>query len=247
MQDKYISDEELVAYLDGEDDLAPVAEIAEALKSDPALARRLDALRIDRDLVASSFAGLVPDDTAMPDFSESGGDAPRFGLPALATAASLALAIGLGAGIWLTSLNRSGWTDYVAAYQALYSNSTLAHIQQDASSQQAELDRVAPAIGKTLEVDALQIFPEAQYRRAQVLSFEGRALMQLAFTSSTGEPIALCIIRSDRASDADPRLKKMEGLSTAWWARDGYEYLLIGGTDDALISRIATKFAATAI
>ena len=49
---------------------------------------------------------------------------------------------------------------------------------------QAELDRVAAAIGKAMTVDDLTLFSGVDYRRAQILSFEGRPLIQLAFLTS---------------------------------------------------------------
>ncbi|WP_300057640.1 hypothetical protein [uncultured Roseobacter sp.] len=242
MQDRYVTDEELVAFLDGEDDLAPVAEIARALEQDAALRRRLEALQIDRAALRDSFAALQPQPGVMPDLSALPSAAPGLRIGSLVAAASLALVIGLGAGSWLARPAAPGWVDYVAAYQALYSTGTLAHVDQDPVAQQAELDRVAAAIGKTISVDTLGMFPEAQYKRAQILSFGGRALVQLAFTKSTGEPLALCIIRTERQDDAAPRIAEREGLSSARWARGGYDYLLIGGTDTGLVSRLAASF-----
>ena len=247
MQNRDFTDAELVAYLDGENSLAPVDEIARALQSDAELARRVDALRIDRAAIAEAFAGLLPPEGSAPDWAALPERPAAFGWTSLAAAAALALVVGLGSGAWLQARAQSGWTHYVAAYQALYSNSTLDHINQSADAQQVELDRVAAAIGKTIRVETLTGFQEARYRRAQVLSFEGRALLQLAYTTSTGAPLALCIIRSERDRDAGPDLRQMEGLSTAWWAQDGYEYLLIGGTDDALVNRMAARFVSLEI
>ncbi len=55
MQKRSFSDEELTAFLDGEEDHAPVADIKSALQSDTALAQRLDALRIDRQIIVAAF------------------------------------------------------------------------------------------------------------------------------------------------------------------------------------------------
>jgi anti-sigma factor RsiW len=242
MQDRYFTDEELVAFLDGEDDLAPAAEIALALKSDEALVLRVEALSLDKQAIANSFARLLPASNVIPDLSVEPREHFGFSLRSLAMVACIVLMIGIGTGAWLTVQSRSGWTSYVAAYQALYSSGTLAHINQDTASKQAQLDRVAASIGKSSQAEMLEGFPEAEYRRAQILSFEGQALLQLAFTTSSGEPLALCIIRSGEEVEAGPKLDHMEGLSMAWWSSAGYEYLLIGGQDDALVSRIASEF-----
>ncbi|WP_298913842.1 hypothetical protein [uncultured Roseobacter sp.] len=247
MQDRYFTDEELVAYLDGEDDLAPVADIAQAAETDAALGARIAALTVDTARIAASFDLLKADERPMPKLPEPALRAPKFQIAGMALAASVALAIGIGIGAYSSGQRTQGWVDYVAAYQALYSNSTLAHIDQAETAKQAELDRVTAAIGKSVGVGTLQTLPEVEYKRAQVLSFNGRALIQLAFLTSTGEPVALCIIRSNVADTPDPALSEMEGLSAARWARDGYDYLLIGGNDAALIDRIATEFSTAQI
>lgn len=247
MQDRYFTDEELTAFLDGEDALAPVAEIEAALKTDAALATRLDALRIDTDEIQRHFAPLLPkaDDHGfllnMPPVRTG------FGSGVLALAAAAALVIGVSIGSWTSTPKLNGWTEYVAAYQALYSNSTLAHLDQSTPAKQAELTRVTAAINKTIPLSALESFMEVEYKRAQILSFEGRALIQLAFTTSTGEPMALCIIQSNAGRSSSPEVATMEGLSSATWASENYEYLLIGGTDDALVSRVATQLVSQSI
>lgn len=241
MHDRYFSDEELVAYLDGEVDFAPIAAIDAARRQDAALQKRIDALEIDRAALAAAFDGLAPRTPTLP-FAPPAAP-PRRGLWAgiTATATAAALAIGFMAGS-ARQAPLTQWTDYVAAYQALYSSSTLAHIARTETDQQAELDRVAAAIGKSIPVGALTLFPDVQYTRAQILSFEGQSLIQLAFLTGAGAPVALCIIRAEEAPNTSPAFQQMEGLSTALWAQNGYEYILIGGQDDALIERMASGF-----
>ncbi|MBW4707180.1 DUF3379 domain-containing protein [Roseobacter sp. YSTF-M11] len=243
MQDRYFTDEELVAFLDGENDLAPVEEIARAAASNAALVRRIDALKIDEDAIASSFDLLRVSSRPMPVLPDTPHRQPRFQIAGMALAASVALVVGLAAGAFYGSARHPGWAEYVASYQALYSNSTLAHVNQDQTAKQSELDRVAAAIGKTVAVDALQSFPEMEYKRAQVLSFKGRALIQLAFLTRTGDPVALCIIRTEGDATEGPVMSDMEGMSAARWTRGGFEYLLIGGSDDSLIRRVADTFS----
>jgi len=240
MQDRYFSDEELVAFLDGEDDFAPTEEITYALKHNADLARRLDALRVDTNLIAEGFKELAVGDRPRPALTST----PAMSRPyrQIAAAAAVALLVGFGAGYSTSTPDQPGWKAYVAAYQALYTNATLAHVAQSETRKRSELKRVAASIGKDIDLTKLSISPEVDYKRAQTLSFKGKALVQLAFLSSTGEPMALCIIRSKNNKKADVSVGELEGLSTATWARDGYDYLLIGGTDQPLVSRLATKF-----
>lgn len=246
MPDRSFTDEELVAFLDGEADYAPMAEIERALHHDSALRARLEALSLDRAALAAEFEDLLPDKLLMPVPARVSSSRGRLwaGLSGVAVAASMAIGFLLGsAQTW----RLDDWADYVAAYQALYSTSTLAHVSSTPEEKQAQLDRVASAIGKSISVDSLDIFPEVRFSRSQILSFEEQALIQLAFLTSTGEPVALCIIRSGDDTPAAPHLREMEGLSTALWAQNGYDYILIGGQDDALIARMSQAFASMEI
>lgn len=242
MEQRYFSDEELVAFLDGEDEFAPVEEITKALETDAELAKRLEALRIDTDKIAKSFGALKMG--KMPELPPAPVAKDNQGFGKMIAASVLALAIGFGAGI-STSQSEPDWRDYVAAYQALYTNTTLKDVASSQQEQQQELTQVASAIGKNITLDKLNISPQLEYKRSQVLGYNGKPLVQIAFLDSMGQPIALCIIRSDEGKKLDLQMDSMEGMSTAAWSKDGYEYILIGGQNDALISRMASEFSST--
>ncbi len=240
------SDEELTAYLDGEADRVPMAEIEQALRQDPALRARLDGLSVDKRELAKAFDLLLNEAPKAPDLAERAGpvvDQTVFGFLHLIAAAAVALLIGVGAGLLMTGNQLQGWRGYVAAYQALYANGTLAHIEQTESAAKAELARVFSAIGKQLELSVIDAPDQLDYKRAQLLHFEGQPLIQLAFLSKVGEPVALCIIKSDSGADTDPTFEEMQGMQAASWSRDGYAYLLIGGNDPELIERTANAYA----
>ncbi len=69
MQNRYFTDEELSAFLDGEADLTPVSEIRSALISDVVLAQRVNTLRMASQIIISCFDKMVPDRDRIPDFS----------------------------------------------------------------------------------------------------------------------------------------------------------------------------------
>ena len=237
MADRYFSDEELTAFLDGEKEFAPMDEIRAALKFDPALQRRLSSLKIDRRQIKENFQhlspGMIPQ-PKLPDHAPS-----RISNLGIAAGFLIAAVIGFGVGSFDPQSQPKDWKAYVAAYQALYTNSTLVHVQADSIAQQDELQRVSAAIGKSINLSNLNIGPEVEYKRAQILGFEGKALIQLAFLTSTGEPMALCIIRSDNNVSQAINFAVMEELNSAFWSTQGYNYLLIGGNDQSLLSRLA--------
>ena len=245
MKTRVFSDEELVAFLDGEHDFAPVAEIELALKEDALLAKRLEALRIDKRTLVHSFENLTATDQVPPSLLATNAFTPRW--TQFAAVALLALGIGVGLGAMTPKSGEADWKDYVAAYQALYTNSTLNHVAQSDAAKRVELKRVSDAIGKNLSLDPLRVSKDVTYKRAQVLGHKGTALAQLAFLTSTGEPMALCIIRRNGRDSTKPTIDTMEGLSAASWSKGGYEYLLIGGRDQELISRLANQFSTSSL
>ena len=259
---RQFSDEELTAYLDGESEPAQVREIDAQSASRPDLKQRLRDLEVDREAIAGTFRSLLETAPKMPELpgaerAEARGHgiggtgrqpvARRFrALGALAVCLAL-LALGAGGGFLASESREAGWRDYVAAYQALYVSGTLSHLKTSPTQQVGELSRVGKALGKEFDLASLQNIEQLDYKRAQTLGFEGRALVQLAFMSKVGAPVALCIIRSTGTPGARPeiRFETIEGMRAAYWGEGGFEYLLIGGTDAELIATAANYFSKT--
>lgn len=232
------SDEDLTAHLDGEADAALSEAIDKACETDPTLVKRLEGLAIDTDALKSAFDTLAGSAPPMPALPAAKPQAPRKWMTAAAMAASVVIGIGIGA-VSRGSQNLDGWMNYVAAYQALYVEDTVASLPPQNPGTDANLARVATVLGRDL---TLPDAPTAlDYRRAQLLGFNGAPLVQLAFLSPTGDPIALCII-AETGADSDLELVELEGLSTAHWRKNGYNFMLIGGTDDDLIADEARRF-----
>lgn len=243
------TDEELTAFLDGEADGVVSKEIRSALKRDQKLQGRLDKLDIDREAIRSAFDGLLAHAPQAPldieaETGSAGSTRTRWPV-AMAATALLCLCIGWLAATMLQGPAQASWQDYAAKYHALYVNSTLSHIRQSADAAKAELQRVGEVLGKQFSHDALSATEQLDYRRAQILGFEGRPLMQLAFLSKLGAPVALCVIRSGGSEAREVRVSTMEGMSTAEWSKDGFDYLLVGGRDPALIEQAARHLQAS--
>lgn len=237
------TDEQLVAYLDGEVEFTPADAITAALAQDPELANRLAALDFNKDALRSGFDTMLEDQKppALPVHPKA---ANNNWVMAGSMAASILVAafVGYGAGNFLNQPTPPGWKAYVASYQSLYSADTLRHVNSSPEAQSAELERVSAAIGKSIDLAALQLNPDLTYKRAQVLSFKGKPLVQLAFLTKSGEPVALCILKSSKPNSAEMSQANLEGMSSASWNKDGYAYLLIGGDDPSLISDLAANY-----
>ncbi|MEM7429765.1 MAG: hypothetical protein AAF441_27155 [Pseudomonadota bacterium] len=240
------SDADLTAYLDGEADSETAAEIEAALQNDADLAARMEALQIDVGALRNAGDSLLGASPAAPDIlqhaaTKQGPDRAKRFMPAVA-AALLFFVIGFGASRLTTPAPEETWQDFAAVYHALYVNKTLAHIAQSDEAAVAELSRVSNVIGRTLEHAELGA-EGLDYKRAQVLGYKGKPLLQLAYLSKIGAPVALCIYKSGNPGDTPVRSEQHRGLSAAYWTKDGYEYLLIGGSDQSLIRNAAEELA----
>lgn len=234
------TNEDLTAYLDGELTAEKASEIENALINNEVLKERLDALTIDKDHLKNAFSALLDEAPTMAPIIVT---QPKWHFQQMAAAAIIALTIGLGVGTLLPEKKDESWRGYVAAYQALYANATLAHVEQTEDAAKNELTRVSAAIGKNFDYTTFAQDQNLDYKRAQILSFNGKPLIQLTFLTNDGKPIALCIIRQDGSNDTTMKLGEAEGLKTASWTSDGYEYLLIGGKDEALIAQTANYYS----
>jgi len=241
------SDEELTAFLDGEFEHASVEKIRQAVKNDSEIQARIEALSLNKSEVTTAFDLLLAKAPDMPVLPEVASARPELSVvknwKLIAAFSVVFLLAGLYAGYFVGQNKDETWREFVATYQALYIHATLEGIDQKAEAASAELGLVSQAIGKKVDLSVLVQQNLLDYKRAQILGFEGRPLMQLTFLSKIGEPIALCIIRSKNRENNKVVMSEMRGMQAASWSRGGYEYLLIGGRDTALIKNAAVEFA----
>lgn len=243
-EDRLFSDEELTAYLDGESDYARIDEINRALAQDSQLRARIEQLCVSRQSLESAFDSLLSQAPTM-KLRDKHTSRTTFSWPSIAAAACLALVsffIGWGSRDYTQPPSLQNWHDYVAAYQALYSPSTLANIQREEPILLDELKRVSLALGKDIPLKHLKRPSALEYKRAQVLGYQGQPLIQLAFVSPMKTPVALCIIRLDKQGNSQLRMDTLEGMSSVAWEKDGYAYLLIGGQDPLMLQDVAEQF-----
>jgi anti-sigma factor RsiW len=233
------TDEDLTAYLDGEVDTATERAMATALVSDVALQERLASLQISVVVLNEAFGGLLAAAPALPALPIQATSSTLGKIPKMAMAACLVLGIALGTGVMSWRAQSADWKDYVAAYQSLYVNATLASVAM--TPDETILNLVSLGAVLDHDISAAQTDKILQFKRGQLLGYQGRPLVQLAYLTLQGEPMALCIIRIEGGGQSDIRLTNLEGMAAAHWEKDGLAYLLIGGTDDALIKDAADR------
>ncbi|MEL7098178.1 MAG: anti-sigma factor [Pseudomonadota bacterium] len=254
------SDADLVAYLDGAAPEELSREIEADLTTDAALGQRVADLHVPMDALREGFDALLAAAPPVPDFSTlsapapapdpvplAAARAPRRGLwagGAFATglAAGLAIAIYTGLGTPAPEAPRPpGWKAVVASYQSLYTPDTLAAAPapDEAANQLAQ---ASAALG--LDLSTLPEPDGLDFRRAQVLDFRGKTLIQIAYAGPGGVPVALCILPAAGPAPKDMAAETLGGLAAASWNEAGFAYLLIGGQDAAAIQPGADTFEA---
>lgn len=222
------TDDILLAYLDGSLDDAQNSAIEDALSKDFLLEARLMALDPIAGAVRDAFKD-IPAKTpqvALPETTQeqaSAGPARLF-----AVAASVAV-LAASVTFWTTRPSELGWAAQAAIYQSLYVPDTIEKLDSSPAAIDAQFARAEEKLGRTLKRDVLETLPGLSLKRAQILAFGDKPLIQVVFADDDGQPFAFCIVRQgDGAADNPVDLAELSGLATATWTQDGYGYMIIG-------------------
>lgn len=243
------SDEDLTAFLDGEADAALEVAISQALETDEDLGERLAALDIPMAAITQAFDGLLADAPAMPDHVPATAPKPAantnarprwgWGIATFGTGLAAGLAVALFTGLGTPEPAPRGWVSFVASYQTLYTTATLDAI--DPSPQEAALQLAAVSEGIGIDLTALPQAEGLVFKRAQLLGFNGKPLVQISYLRADGTPVALCIIPAG-PDESGVSMGAAEGLDVARWNTPGFGFLLIGGQDAQPLAREAETF-----
>lgn len=256
-----LSDELLVAYVDGQ--LAPkqAQAVDKVLAQDDVLSKRVSALQAAHKRLEAAFdailAGAEADLAAHPVSRPRGFFVSWSALlqASLATAGMVLAAVMLLAGlgwplkapeiVWRDSaavdmepvgaLPRD-WREEVARAQALIGRESL---EIGAESQtNAELARfqLARMIGPNLLVPELGA-EGLRFARAQVLRFEGKPVAQLLYLDAHGAPFAL-YAKAGEANE-EGAFKRYGAIGAVSFAHDGIAYLIAGEADEPSLVRLA--------
>ena len=226
MQADRYSDADLVAYLDGRLDDEERSRLKAAAAEDPHLAERLDALATDTGALRDGFDDLLGQ---APDLSVPQALARRATYPGWTPfAAAAVFVIGLGIG-WMmgTEQEPDGWHQAVADYQVLYTTETLAASPLGSDARAAGLANASRRVGLELTEDLLAV-EGMVFQRAQVLSYEGSPLIQVAYLTDDGMPVAFCIMRQGGSQGSLPEGRTLAGLAASTWQAGEHAFILIG-------------------
>ncbi|MEP1961720.1 anti-sigma factor family protein [Tateyamaria sp.] len=240
------SDEDLTAFLDGEAADALHDAIEQALETDMALADRMASLDIPLAPIVAAFDTLLDTAPVMPEFAVTETPPAKtnrmnwgWGIGTFATGLAAGLAVAVFTGFGTPEPAPRGWISFVASYQALYTTATLQGATPSADEAKVQLANVSDALG--FDLSTLPATEGLTFKRAQILGFAGKPLIQIAFLRADGTPVALCIIPSG-AGDKPINMGAAEGLDIARWNTSDFGFLLIGGQDAEPLAQEAETF-----
>jgi anti-sigma factor RsiW len=133
--------------------------------------------------------------------------------------------IGIGRGFSAKDEN-SEWRAVVADYISLYTAETLAGPAPSGEDQAAQLAGLDEKLGLSLSPETVSL-PGIDFKRAQLLQYDGKALAQIAYLDPETGPMALCIVKSDKGPKA-PDLESRKGMNVVYWSNATHAFMLIG-------------------
>jgi anti-sigma factor RsiW len=242
-------DHELVALIDKE--LAPDARnrLLSRIKEDEELGRRYEALQKTSAPLAAAFDQLLlcaPLDrlrAAIPKEEAPRQHAWRLGNTLRAPAAGIVIGVSVaGIGAWTAMKfaaqeEQEDWRSAVVEYMELYTNETFALDEPDPSALVKKLTAIGGKLNVHLAPEDLAI-SGLRLKAAQLLSYDGAPLAEIAYVDAQGAPILFCIIGGVRGRAA-PESEKRGDLSLASWSDGAHGYLVIGRLPEQPISDLA--------
>lgn len=228
------SDEQLVAYLDDQLDTEQRNRVDTAIAEDPALNLRLQWLARSSLPFKEAYDELAQQ--APVDRLQAMLDTlPTPARPAMNRRWFLAAAAGLVvSGVladrlflsWQSSQKKNNWRGLVADYMALYVPQTLDHLPSDEAAQRAQLKTIDSRLGLNLTPAKLSL-PRPEFKRGQILEYDGAPIAQITYLDPAHGPMALCVTRSNSGSRHFAH-ERRHGMNVVYWADMQHAWMLIG-------------------
>ena len=231
------SDETLVAYIDNRLDNEERARIEAAIHVDVGVAERFDYL-CRSELPFEKTFEYVLDQAPMEKLQAMLAALPAPGATQpknlsrrgfIAAAASFVVAGVVADRVflaWHTPTATHDWRALVAEYMALYTPQTLDNLSNDPASHIAQLEAVNTRLGLALDTSRLAL-PTPEFKRAQILEYDGVPIAQITYLDPEHGPLALCITRSSNGETTFASEQRL-GMNVVFWSDSSHVFMLIG-------------------
>jgi anti-sigma factor RsiW len=256
-----LSDELLVAYVDGQLARNQSRAVEKVLAQDDVIARRVHALKNAHSRLEAAFEAILAGEEAIvepppeppgPGIFITWRNAAKIGLAGAGLVAALTLAIaGYGwplvlpnfagnhsdtADVEWTGSLPTAWQDDVVRAQALLSRDSLAVSPEGQANQDLIGFSLAQAIRPSLRLPDLK--PEGyRFMRGQLLRAGDEPVAQLLYLGASGAPLALYAKKGERTTD--PVFQSYGAIGSVSWSEDGIIYMLAGELDANRLTKIA--------
>lgn len=262
-----LSDELLVAYVDGQLARKQALAVDKVLEQDDVIAKRVAALKDAHGRLEAAFAAVLAGeeaDAAAEPVPHAGGIFIPWKSLIQASLATAGMILALGmllAGFgWPLKMPQFAARDPLPAADPEIVGSVARDWREEAVRAQALLGRESLEIGldsqSNPDLTGFQlaravpnlVVPDLEaegyrFMRAQLLRFDGEPLAQLLYLGRSGAPLAL-YAKAGRG-DSPLRAKTYGKLQGATWSEGGIAYLLAGETDEASLRKLATAIGKT--
>jgi anti-sigma factor RsiW len=250
-----LSDELLVAYVDGQLARKQSLAVDKVLEQDDVIARRVEALKDAHSRLEAAFEAILAGEEAdavaqpaprAPGLFISWSALVQGGLATAGIGVALVL-LGAGFGWPLSMPERAAdmthvgsiarnWQEEVARAQALIGRDTLEVGLDSQRNPDLMAFQLAQAVGPNLMLPDLR--PQGfRFKKAQLLRFDAEPLAQLSYLGASGAPLALYVKRGEGSST--PAFKQYGAIGSVAWAQDGMAYLLAGTESELSLLRLA--------
>jgi anti-sigma factor RsiW len=133
------------------------------------------------------------------------------------------------------------WVQVAASYQQLYSRDTVAHMWPDVSDAQSTVDEIRTEDGIALRVPDLSK-AGLRFIHVQRLKFHGRPLVQIVYLPQKGDPVALCVIKEDKANQSVAS-QRIDTMNVVTWRESKLGYALIGASSNGDLAPLGKEIA----
>ena len=256
-----LSDELLVAYVDGQLARRQTQAVEKVLEQDDVIAKRVAALKNAHGRLEAAFEAILTGEEADAAATPTAHPPGLFiawatlGKVSLATAGLVAAFVMLLAGFgWPlatpeSSLQSSGaadpdyvgsippsWQEDAARAHALLSRASVEVGLESQANRDLVAFQLAQAVGPNLTVPDLS-GQGLRFMRALLLRSGDEPLAQLLYLGTSGAPLALYAKKSQETST--PSFKRYGALGGVAWSQAGIAYLLAGEGDEASLTKLA--------
>jgi anti-sigma factor RsiW len=238
-----LTDEILVAYVDGELPAETQLQVETLIALDAAAQAKVKDMRDTAELLRAAFAEADQESVEEAERESNVvqlGMRPRRGYltrPSLVSglAAAAAILLLIGGGLLKSPLHGNERADFmadVAAYHSVYAQET-EHLAEVPASRKDHIEEwLGARIGRTLAIPDLTGEGWA-FEGGRLLAEADKPIAQLLYTAPGRQPIALCITQFDQPETPPTQYQPGHGMRVSAWDADGYLYIIVGALPES--------------